>query len=65
MKYFFDTEFCERGNMHPIELISIGIVCEDGREYYAVNHNVTYIAKHVNEWVQEMLLKSLMLRIAN
>lgn len=33
MKYFLDTEFME----HPftIQLISIGIVAEDGREFYA------------------------------
>src|SRR4051812_11038169 len=34
MKYFYDTEFLEDGQ--TIELISIGIVAEDGREYYAV-----------------------------
>lgn len=33
MKYWFDTEFIEDG--HTIELISIGIVAEDGREFYA------------------------------
>lgn len=33
--YCYDTEFLEDGN--TIELISIGIVGEDGREYYAVN----------------------------
>lgn len=32
--YCYDTEFLEDGT--TIELISIGIVCEDGREYYAV-----------------------------
>ena len=47
MKYFYDTEFLEGtqkkrwwniGKQKPtIDLISIGIVCEDGREYYAVN----------------------------
>lgn len=35
MKYFFDTEFIEDGR--TIDLVSIGIVCEDGREYYAVS----------------------------
>jgi hypothetical protein len=34
MKYWFDTEFLEDPR-YPIELISIGIVAEDGREYYA------------------------------
>jgi hypothetical protein len=33
MKMWFDTEFIEDGK--TIELISIGIVAEDGREYYA------------------------------
>lgn len=35
MKYFLDTEFNEDGK--TIDLISIGIVAEDGREFYAVN----------------------------
>lgn len=35
MKYFFDTEFIEDGQ--TIDLISIGMVAEDGREFYAVN----------------------------
>jgi len=34
MKYWFDTEFIERGPEHPIRLLSIGIVSEDGRELY-------------------------------
>lgn len=49
MKYFIDTEFIEGsqtkrllsipiGKTRPtIDLISIGIVCEDGREYYAIS----------------------------
>jgi len=36
-KYFFDTEFVENGSQFPIEFISIGIVAEDGRTYYAIN----------------------------
>lgn len=39
VRYFYDTEFLEDGR--TIDLISIGIVCEDGREYYAVNADVT------------------------
>lgn len=37
MRYFYDTEFFERGNNFPIEIISIGMVAEDGRELYMVN----------------------------
>lgn len=35
MRYFFDTEFNE--NVHPIELISLGIEADDGRQFYAIN----------------------------
>lgn len=35
MRIFYDTEFIEDGK--TIDLISIGMVTEDGREYYAVN----------------------------
>ena len=35
MDLFYDLEFLEDGR--TIELISIGMVCDDGREYYAVN----------------------------
>jgi hypothetical protein len=40
MRYFFDTEFAycaERGGSSSLDLISIGIVAQDGREYYAIN----------------------------
>jgi hypothetical protein len=40
VRYFYDTEFLEDGK--TIELISIGIICEDGREYYAVNSAITH-----------------------
>lgn len=33
MRYWFDTEFIEDGK--TIDLMSIGVVSEDGREYYA------------------------------
>jgi hypothetical protein len=35
MNYYFDTEFLDDGKI--IDLISIGIVADDGREYYAVS----------------------------
>ena len=34
VNYFLDTEFYENGS--AIELISIGVVCEGGREFYRV-----------------------------
>ncbi|WP_171108625.1 MULTISPECIES: 3'-5' exoribonuclease [unclassified Streptomyces] len=39
MRIFYDTEFLEDGQ--TIELISIGLVAEDGREYYAVSRRLT------------------------
>lgn len=38
-RYFYDLELLERGRI--VDLISIGIVCEDGREYYAVADEIT------------------------
>lgn len=52
MKYWFDTEFIEDGK--TIDLISIGIVAEDGREYYAVSNN--FNPKKASEWVLENVL---------
>ncbi len=40
MKYWFDTEFIERP--FTIDLISIGIVAEDGREFYAESSEVDW-----------------------
>lgn len=55
--YCYDTEFIENGK--TIDLISIGIVCEDGREYYAVNADMPQerICKH--DWLMEHVVPSL------
>lgn len=55
MKYFYDTEFIEDG--HTIDLISIGIVAEDGRMYYAVS--TEFDASRADEWVQTNVLNKL------
>ena len=49
MHYFFDTEFIENGR--TIELISIGMVAEDGREFYAEAWAVDWSKASV--WVLE------------
>jgi 3'-5' exoribonuclease-like protein len=48
-KIFYDTEFIEDGK--TIDLISIALVAEDGREYYAVCRDAPWkrIAKH--QWL--------------
>lgn len=52
MKYFFDTEFDEDGL--TINLISIGVVSEDGREYYAIS--TEFDPNHCNDWVKANVL---------
>lgn len=55
MKYWLDTEFIEDG--HTIDLISIGIVAEDGREYYAQNHDCDL--RKASDWVKANVLPHL------
>lgn len=49
MIYDYDLEFLEDGR--TIELISIGIVAEDGREYYAVNQEAPWNRIRQHEWL--------------
>lgn len=49
--YCYDTEFLEDG--HTIDLISIGIVCEDGREYYAINADADWDRIRDDDWLME------------
>lgn len=56
-RYFFDTEFLEDG--HTIELISIGIVCEDGREFYAVNKDFSRVRVFSDPWLLENVVPHL------
>jgi hypothetical protein len=71
MKFFIDTEFHEyekeawKNEMEmikvpTIELISIGIVAEDGREYYAVSNEFDLQAAWNNEWLRENVLPNLL-----
>lgn len=52
MKYFYDTEFIENGK--TIDLISIGVVCEDGREFYAIS--TEFKPKKASQWVKDNVL---------
>lgn len=55
MRYFYDTEFIEDGS--TIDLISIGVVAEDGREFYAVS---TEFNEHrAGQWVKKNVLPQL------
>lgn len=55
MKYFFDTEFIESAG--GIELVSLGIVCEDGRTFYA--ECSTFDERNADEWVKDNVLMKL------
>ena len=60
MRYWFDTEFTEITDPHPrIDLLSIGIVAEDGREYYAVNADADFRAAAEHPFVSEHVLPQL------
>lgn len=86
MKYFIDTEFVEGtqstfwGNTKPtIDLISIGIVAEDGRQYYAISKdfnlkeawnrydcNINVITKKEGPrtyWIRDNVLKPIYLEL--
>lgn len=60
MNIYYDTEFLEDGA--TISLISIGMVAEDGREYYAINHDAPWerISKHT--WLMSNVVPGLPLR---
>jgi hypothetical protein len=56
-KYFYDTEFKEDGK--TIDLISIGIVCEDGREYYAVSDEFDTRRVARDNWLMNNVMSSI------
>jgi|SRR2546421_411847 len=56
MRYWLDCEFIEDGK--TIDLISIGIVSEDGRELYL--QSVEFDESKASPWVQEHVLSSLL-----
>ena len=55
MRYFYDTEFIEDGK--TIDLVSIGVVAEDGREYYAVS--TEFNESKAGPWVRANVLNQL------
>jgi 3' exoribonuclease, RNase T-like len=54
MKYWFDTEFIEDGR--TIDLISIGIVAEDGRKFYC---EFDFDHRRASPWVKENVIPHL------
>jgi hypothetical protein len=57
VKLFYDTEFIDDGK--TIDLVSIGIVAEDGQEYYAVSSQFDRWKFGTNKWLVENVFPSL------
>ena len=55
MRYFYDTEFIDNGRI--IDLVSIGVVAEDGREFYAVS--TEFDPESAGRWVRANVLPKL------
>ena len=55
MRFFYDCEFIEDGR--TIDLVSIGVVAEDGREFYAIS--TEFDPARANEWVRHNVLDQL------
>lgn len=61
MKYFIDFEFIEGFHKpmfgkrrHFIDMISVGIACEDGRNYYAISNEYNF--NDADKWVQKNVI---------
>jgi hypothetical protein len=52
MRFWFDTEFIEDGR--TIDLLSIGVVAEDGREYYAEIAEADH--SRASQWVKDNVI---------
>lgn len=61
MRIFLDTEFIEDGK--TIDLISIGMVREDGKTYYAIS--TEFKKRKASQWVKNNVLSHLPPRHAN
>jgi hypothetical protein len=57
MKFWYDTEFLEDGS--TIDLISIGIVSEDGREYYAISKEADWSRIREDKWLVKNVMSSI------
>ena len=57
MRIFYDTEFIDDGT--TIDLVSIGLVDEDGRELYAVSGEFDVHKLQANPWLVENVWPSL------
>lgn len=55
MRIFYDCEFVERGRELPIQLVSIGMVDEDGRRLYRINEEcLSAVTRH--PWLNKFVV---------
>lgn len=59
MKVYYDYEFLEQGSGSPIYPISVGMVAEDGDEFYAIFHDAPWGLILQNNWLVENVLPSI------
>lgn len=59
MRYFVDTEFCFDAKQCSVAPISIGIVADDGREFYACNANWWDGAIDIPAFIVEQVIPAL------
>lgn len=52
MRVWYDTEFIERGPSLPIELVSMGMVREDGETLYLINADASLSTLVRHPWLQ-------------
>lgn len=57
MRFYYDTEFVENGR--TIDLVSVGVVTDGGREYYAVNSDMPLARIFGRDWLVRNVLPSL------
>ncbi len=57
MRFYYDCEFIEDGR--TIDLISIGVVAEDGSEFYAVNKDAPWKRIYKHDWLMANVFPSL------
>jgi len=59
----YDTEFIEDGR--TIDLISIGMIAEDGRELYLINSDPRVISRAIeHDWLRENVVPSLPVKLS-
>lgn len=65
MKIFYDLEFLERGPELPIMPISIGMVRDDGQQFYAINLDMQLSLVTRSLWLQTNVIPHLPIRVGD